>query len=367
MSKDYYKVLGVDKKASEADIKKAYRKLAHEHHPDKTNGNADKFKEINEAYQVLGNKEKRSQYDQFGSTFQQAGGGASAGGFNWGGFQQQGFNGNADFGDLGDIFGDFFGFGRAGRGRSNRGSDIEVELEIDFNESYFGGDKNISLYKNSVCSKCNGNGAEPGSKIEQCSTCKGSGKIRRVQNTMLGAMQVESACPSCDGRGQKATDPCRSCGGSGIEKKKEEFTISIPAGIGNGQSIKFSGRGEAMAHGGQSGDLYISFRVRPDRRFVRKGDDILVETDVSYATLSAGGEVKVPTVDGSVRLKIPAGTQSGKVFILRSKGFNRIHGRGRGDELVTVNVIVPTKLTKRQKELIEELERELGGKKKAWF
>lgn len=368
MSKDYYKILGVDKSANEEEIKKAFRKLAHEHHPDKTNGNAEKFKEINEAYQVLSNKDKRAQYDQFGSTFANGGFGGAQGAPGWGGGfgGAQGFNINMD--DLGDIlggFGDMFGFG-GGRGQSRRGPargrDLELVLEIEFLEAVFGADKNIKLNKAVNCAKCQGTGAEPGAKIDSCATCQGRGRISQVQRTIFGAMQTQSVCPDCSGQGKKVSAKCSACRGRGLSVENVNLKIKIPAGIDEGESIRLSGQGEAgEAQGGtvgQAGDLYLHIRVRPDKRWTRQGADILSEAAISYSTACLGGKVAVETVDGTVDLKIPEGTTPGQVFSLKAKGAFRLNGNGRGNHLVTVKVNIPTKLSRSQKKLIEDLAEE---------
>jgi molecular chaperone DnaJ len=368
MAADYYQTLGVDRGASQEEIKKAFRKKAHQYHPDKQGGDAEKFKELNTAYQVLSNADKRKQYDQFGANFEQPGGGAGpqwsdfAGGFGGAGGQQ------FDFGDLSDLFGGAFGFGGAGGQRAQKAQDIQVAVEIDFQEAYHGLERDIELYKQISCDTCHGSGAEPGSKVETCSTCKGSGQIKRVQNTVFGGIQVASTCDTCRGTGEMISKPCHRCAGHGVRKDNEKIHIKIPAGIDNGQTLKFASKGEAGGRGLQSGDLYVVIRLKADRHFTREADDILTKVSVPYTTLALGGDVSVPTMEGSVRLKIPAGTESGKVFILRGKGFPKLSGRGKGDELITVNVIVPDKLTKRQKELLEELDQQFraDSKKKGW-
>ncbi len=362
MAKDYYQILGIDKSATAEEIKKAFRRLAHQHHPDKQGGDEAKFKEINGAYQVLSDPEKRQQYDQYGSAFEQTGG---AQGFNWQDFQSAGGAQGFDFGNVSDLFGDFFSFGGAGGGRQgrNRAADIHMDQEIEFKESFEGVSRIVSLYKNASCDRCSGSGAEPGTKVSQCTICKGNGRVRRVQNTMLGAMQVETVCANCQGTGEKIETPCKHCGGSGLERKQEEFTFTIPAGIDAGQTLRFSGKGQAGSKGQTAGDLYLTIHVRPHRDFQRQGADILTSVSVPFTTLTLGGEVSVPTMEGAVRLKIPAGTESGKQFILKQKGFTKLNARGRGDELVQVNVAIPTKLTKKQKELLEQLDQQLQGKK----
>lgn len=368
MAKDYYDILGVAKGASAEEIKKAYRTLAHKHHPDKSGGDETKFKEINEAYQVLSNAQKRQQYDQYGQTFEQAQrqGGFGGGGFSWedfarqsgGGFQGQ--NVNFDFGDLGDMFGDLFGFGGGSRTRrtqrARQGGDIQTEMSIDFREAVFGVEKLVDLYKLSTCGHCHGNGAEPGTKIETCPTCGGSGQVRQVQQTILGAFQSVGVCPTCHGEGKKASKKCTECGGSGRVKASEQIKVQIPAGISDGETIRLSGKGEAGTHGSSAGDLYITIRVKPDKEFTREKDDILSEVAVTFSQAALGTKVPVVTLDGEVTLHIPSGTQSGKVFKLKDKGVPHLRSRGRGDHLVTVTVVTPPHLSREQKKLLEELQ-----------
>ena len=358
MSKDYYKTLGVDKGASQEEIKKAFRKMAHKHHPDKEGGDEEKFKELNEAFQVVGNPEKRRQYDQFGTTFDQAGPGFGGQGFGqgFGGFQGAGF----DAGDLGDILGDLFG-GAAGFGgkksRRSRGSDIEVDAEIDFKETVTGSDKVLNLYKNNQCEHCKGNGAEPGTKISACDNCDGSGKVQAVQKTVFGSFQSVAVCKVCHGEGKKPEKPCKECNATGVSKQSQQLKIKIPAGIDNGEVIKLMGQGEKGAYGGRAGDLYIHVRVRPDERFKRDGLNIISKEHISFSQASLGDNIQVQTIDGKVKLKIPAGTQGGQIFKLKAKGIPALRGSARGDQLVEVLVNVPKKLSKEQKKLIEELKK----------
>jgi len=368
-NQDLYSVLGVDKNATQDEIKKAYRKLAHKYHPDKQGGDENKFKEVNSAYQVLGNEQKRKQYDQFGSSFNQAGGAGGPGGMNWedfaraqgtagggpfgGGFNQQ----NVEF-DMGDIFGDLFGFGRrssGGRSRSTQGNDIQTEMQVEFRDAVFGAEKLVDLYKYKICSKCGGDGAEPGSKIETCKTCQGRGQVERVQQTILGAFRTASVCPDCGGEGKTIGKKCTKCGGEGRAKESEKMKIKIPAGISDGETIRLAGKGEAGQKGTMPGDLFITIKVTPDPNFKREDDNIISEEDISFSQAALGDKIKVQTLDGKVMLKIPAGTQSGKVFKLSGKGVPHLRTRGRGDHLVTVNVVTPTKLTRQQKKLFEEL------------
>ncbi len=356
MSKDYYNILGVNKNASPDEIKKAFRKLAHEHHPDKKTGDEAKFKEINEAYQVLSDPKKRSQYDQFGSSFQygQAGGAQGFGGF-------EGFNGgfNINMDDLGDMFGgfgDIFGFSGGGsRHRSaKRGHDIQVALTINFNEAVFGVEKEISLKKTVKCSKCNGEGREPGTEVITCKTCGGKGRVIKVQRTILGNMQMQTTCDDCGGEGKTFKEKCSACRGAGITQQIVNLKIKIPAGIDNGETIRLSGQGEAVK-GGQTGDLYLKIRVNSDRRFERDGFNIKSRAEINFSQAALGDKIEVATVDGPVDLKIPEGTQSGKVFILRGRGVTHLNGRGRGDHLVEVIVKTPTGLSRKQREILKEL------------
>lgn len=356
MSKDYYAVLGVSRSASEEEIKKAFRKEAHKHHPDKAGGDEAKFKEINEAYQVLSNKERRTRYDQFGSGFESGQAGNGQG--QWGGFGGQGFNINMD--DLGDLFGgfgDIFGFGgqsqRGGRQRAAKGADIEVRLVVPFMKAIFGAERTIRLNKAVTCNHCHGNGAEPGSKIEECPTCHGQGTIKQTQRTILGQMQVQSVCPTCHGEGKKITTPCKKCSGNGVVKETVELTVKIPSGIDNGETIRLTGQGEAGHKGAQAGDLYLHIMIEPDPRFNRHGTMILSQSHITFPQAALGTQIDVMTVDGEVSLKIPAGTQSGKVFLLKGKGVPSLRGKGRGDHHVEVIVDTPTHLSKKQKELLE--------------
>lgn len=361
MSKDYYKVLGVEKNSSQDEIKKAFRKKAHEFHPDKAGGDEAKFKEVNEAYQVLGDEKKRAQYDQFGSAFE---GAQAHGGFHgFDGFRD--FSGaangmNFDMDDLGDIFGgigDMFGFG----GRSNtktrarRGNDIETILTIDFSEAVFGSEKDVSLRKLVKCDKCSGNGAEPGTKIETCATCKGSGRITRAQRTILGTIQTQSVCPDCSGEGKTYAHKCTKCHGAGVVQDNVKLKIKIPAGIDDGEAIRLSGHGGAGMHGGHAGDLYIRVKVRPDKRFVRERYDIKSEVVITFTQAALGDKIEIETIDGPLSLKIPAGTQSGTNFRLKGRGVHNLHGKGRGDHYVKVKIKTPTSLNRKQKELLKEL------------
>ncbi len=362
MSKDYYKVLGVEKGASQDEIKKAFRKLAHQHHPDKSSGNEAKFKEINEAYQVLGNEEKRKQFDQYGSDFDQQGG--FGGGMNWDDMMRQarqqqgqgGFGGvNFDFGDIGDMFSDLFGGGGRGRPRRQTGADIEVKVDLEFKEAVFGVERDIEVYKTSPCAHCAGEGAEPGSATKQCATCKGQGAVEQIQRTILGSMRTRAVCPECRGAGTIPEKKCTECTGTGVKKQNKKFEIKIPAGIDDNQMIRLDGEGETAPYGGSAGDLYVRVRVKPSKIFKRQQFDVAMDVEISFAQAALGTHLDVETLDGKVELKIPAGTQSGKVFRMKERGIPHLGRSERGDQLVTVVVKTPAKLSKQEKKLYREL------------
>lgn len=358
MANDYYKILGVDKGASDDEIKKAYRRLAHKHHPDKSGGDEAKFKEINEAYQVLSDKTKRSQYDQFGQTFNQSGGGGQGfGGFDFSGFggfgdQQGGFEFGG--GDFSDIFSDIFGGGR-GKSRQRAGQDIQVDVEISFMEMVEGVKKEFRLYKRVVCDRCHGTGGEPGEKEETCPTCKGSGKVQKTVRSMFGTFSQTSTCPTCHGKGKIYSKKCSKCGGDGRVRQEEIVQVEIPAGIFSGQTISVRGKGEAGEQGAPAGDLYVNVHVHPHEKFKREEFDILSTEKISFSQAALGDKIEVETVDGKVKMKIPDGTQSGELFRIRDKGVPRLGGRGRGDHLVKIIVEIPKKLSREQKKLIEQL------------
>lgn len=352
MAKDYYDILGVSKSAGADEIKAAFRKKAHQYHPDKQGGDEAKFKEINEAYQVLSNPQKRQQYDQFGADFAQG----RTGGQGFSGFNAQGF----DFNDLGDIFGgfgDIFGFGNGSPSRHpSRGRDLEMLIKIDFHESIFGVSKDIPYQREGACPHCSGSGAEPGAKVETCSTCHGSGQVVRAQATILGNIRTQAPCPDCGGEGKKASQVCRECRGSGRRIESTSFKANIPAGISDGGAIRFSGRGDAGRKGAPAGDLILHVKVKAHPRLVRDGLDIRSEEEIGIVMASLGGKIKVETAHGEVSLKIPAGTQSGTVFKIRGKGVPRIGTASYGDHLAKVIVKTPTKLSRKQKELLESSE-----------
>jgi molecular chaperone DnaJ len=353
VSKDFYSTLGVAKGASEDEIKNAFRKLAHVHHPDKQGGDAAKFKEINEAYQVLGNKEKRAKYDQFGSAaFDGSGGGGGGGGYGGaGGFNPNDFaNMNVDFGDLGDIFGGMFGGQRGGRHHQESGSHIEVDVDLTFMEAAFGATKEIRLYKGVRCDRCAGGGVEPGSKMVKCDTCQGKGRVQTTVRTVFGAMQQVRDCSDCNGRGEKPEKTCTTCHGNGVKKENKTFSVRVPAGVDEGGIMKIRGEGEAGPHGSQPGDLYLKLHVLADKRFDRDGNTVFSDREIGFTQAALGDTVRVETIHGPVDLKIPAGTQSHTEFKLRGKGIE-------GDNhIVTIIVQTPEKLSREQKKLLEELD-----------
>lgn len=366
MSKDYYKILGVEKGATTEEVKKAFKKLAMKYHPDRPEGDEAKFKEVNEAYQVLSDSEKRSRYDQFGSDFAEQGG--FGGGMNWDDFMRAargggggGFTGNFDFGDLGDIFGDVFGFGSGGRGgrSAGKGKDIRIDVEIDFKESAFGVEKNITLRKQTKCDVCHGEGGEPGSKIDNCATCGGRGQVVRQQQTFLGAMQTVATCPDCHGRGKKPSKPCKNCGGDGILSKSNDLKIKIPAGINEGEAIRLTGHGEAAPHNGSSGDLYIYVHVKPLKGFHREGFDVYTEKEVNFVQASLGDKVDIETLDGSVKLLIPEGTQPNQLIRIKGRGITHLGRNIRGDQYVKVVVKIPKKVNRKLRKMLEELKDEV--------
>ncbi len=359
MSKDYYDILGVAKGANADEIKTAFRKKAHQHHPDK-GGDEAKFKELNEAYQVLGNEQKRKQYDQFGSSFQngQAGGGGYGQG-GMGGFDFSGFgNGGVDMDDLFGGFGDIFGFGggRSSSKRSQRGNDLEMVVNLEFKEAAFGLEKELSFTKNVVCNHCHGNGAEPGTKIETCATCGGAGQVIGVQRTILGNIQTKMTCSTCNGEGKIYNTKCSKCHGSGVNKEEVKLKVKIPAGINDGESIRLSGQGEAGQKGAAAGDLYLRMRVEKHKKFVRDNYDIRTEEKISVKQAILGDKIDVETIYGPLTLKIPEGTQSGTIFKLKEKGVTKLQNRGVGDQYVKITVVIPKSLSKKERTLLESLD-----------
>ncbi|MFC1802272.1 molecular chaperone DnaJ [Patescibacteria group bacterium] len=343
---DYYKTLGIEKNASKDEIKKAFRKLAHKYHPDKDGGNEDKFKEVSEAYSVLSDEKKRSEYDTYGKTFGGNGGGAGQG---FGGFgSAQGFQ---DF-DLGDIFGDMFGGGR----RVKRGNDISIDIEISFEDSIFGTERKVMITKNSTCSDCQGSGAKSGSKLEKCSACNGNGKVHETKRSMLGTFSTVRECGECLGNGEVPKEKCSECRGQGIYKKQEEIMIKIPAGISEGEMIRLTGAGEAIS-GGISGDLYIKVRVGKHKNFVREGNNLVMNLPIKLTDAVLGSEYNIPTLDGDIKLKIPAGIRFGEVLRVKGKGVP-VTDRTRGDLLIKLDIALPNKLSRKAKKLFGEIKEE---------
>ena len=342
--KDYYKILGISKDASVDEIKKAFRRQAVKHHPDQ-GGDEAKFKEINEAHEVLSNPEKRQRYDQFGSAG--VGGGPGAG-FN----RAEGFS--FDFGDggLGDIFSSFFGQARGGRSPAT-GRDIEIVLHLDFGEAVFGVEKEISLKLKDVCRQCKGERAQPGSRTAECPTCKGAGRHVKVVKTPFGNFRQEAVCPACRGEGSEIKEPCSACAGQGVAEQQKQINLSIPAGIEDGATVRLRDHGESNRQG-VAGDLYVVIQVRPDKHFTREGDLILSEETIDIVQATLGAEINVKTIDGSVKMRIPPGTQGGTDFRLDKKGVPHLKGSGRGAHIVRVSVKTPTKLSGRQKKLMQE-------------
>jgi molecular chaperone DnaJ len=346
--KDYYEVLGVPRNASAEEIKKAFRKLAFQCHPDHNHSPEaeEKFKEINEAYEVLCDDEKRASYDRFGRV----------GMSDWtNGFDNFGFGG---FGDLFDAF--FGGATTTSRQRApKKGSDLQVKVKLTFNEMVFGTEKEIELSRVESCSVCHGVGSKPGTNPQKCPDCNGTGQVRRTQKSLFGQFVQVGTCSRCNGEGTQITDPCPECQGNGRVKAKRKLSVTIPAGVDENYRMRLSGEGQAGIYGGSSGDVYIVFDIEPHEFFVREGNDILCELAINFAQAALGGNVEVPTVDGVTTLKIPSGTQHGKVFQLKGKGVPRVDGRGKGDQLVQIRIITPDSLDEKQKKLFEELAKTL--------
>ena len=352
---DYYEVIGVPKDASQSEIKTAFRQLARKFHPDvsKETDAEERFKEINEAYAVLSDDEKRAAYDRYGHA-----------GLN-------GFGGAPDFSNLNidDLFnmfgiGDLFGFGGRSRGnqrsRASRGSHLQYVANLEFEEAVFGLEKDIEITRDEVCERCDGKKAEPGPSTNTCATCKGHGEVRQARQTLFGNMVQVTTCPTCNGQGETITSPCTQCHGRGYERKTSTKKVEIPGGVDNGTQIRLSGEGQPGQNGGPSGDLYIIVKVRKHKYFQRKENDIVLNLDINVAQASLGTEVEVPTVDGPSKLSIPNGTQPGKILRMRGKGVPYLRRDGRGDQLVIINVETPTRLNKEQRELFEQLAESLG-------
>ncbi len=349
--RDYYEVLGVSRNASEDELKSAFRRLARKYHPD-VNGAPDaeeKFKEINEAYGVLSDQEKRAAYDRFGHDAVKGANGGP-------GFQ------TVDFSDFADIFGDMFGFGGfGGRGRTTsrtaprRGGDLQYQVTLSFKEAVFGTEQEIDITKDETCPTCSGSGAKPGTNPRTCPECGGRGEVRQTQQTLLGSMVQVTTCPACGGQGEVISDPCSTCQGSGRVRKTRRKKVTIPAGVDDGTRIRLAGEGQPGNNNGPSGDLYLVIRVRPHKYFRRRNNDILLDLNVNIAQATLGAEVKVPTVDGDVMLKIPPATQPGKIIRMRGKGVPHLRNNSRGDQLVVVNVTIPNRLDEEERQLFERL------------
>ena len=361
--RDYYEVLGVSKSADATEIKKAYRKLALKYHPDKNPGDKEaeeKFKEAAEAYDVLSNEEKRRRNDQFGHS---GVGGAGQGGFGGGMSMDDIFS---QFGDIFGSFGGFSGFGGFGGGRSarrvNRGTNLRVKVKMNLQEIATGIEKKIKVKKYVACQHCNGTGAKDGKSYSTCSTCKGSGQVTRVQNTILGAMQTTSTCPTCEGEGKIINEKCTFCNGEGVLMSEEVISINIPAGVGEGMQLSLSGKGNAARRGGVNGDLIVLIEEEEHPELVRDGNDLLYNVFIGYPEAVLGETVEIPTIEGKVKVKIEAGTQPGKILRLRGKGLPDVNGYGKGDLLAKVNVWIPKNLSKDEKKLVEKMKEAEGFK-----
>ena len=358
--RDYYEVLGVSRGASEDEIKKAYKKMARKYHPDLNPGDKtaeEKFKEVNEAYEVLSDADKKARYDQYGH----AGVDPNFGAGGFGG----GFDGSFDFGDLGDIFGSFFGGGFGGGRRTKpnapqRGESIRMSIAISFEEAAFGCEKAVTVERYETCDTCHGNGCAPGTSPEVCPDCHGTGTVQVRRQTPMGVFATSSPCPKCGGKGRIIHQPCKDCRGSGMVRKKKTIQASIPAGIDNGQTISIRGQGNAGKNGGPAGDLLITITVRPHELFRREGTSVLCEAPITFTQAVLGAELEIPTIDGKVKYTLPEGTQSGTTFRLKGKGIPSINGRGRGDQYVTVYIETPKNLNKEQKEALKKFAETMG-------
>lgn len=348
--RDYYEVLGISRNASEDEIRNAFRNLARKYHPDVNDAPdaEERFKEINEAYGVLSDDEKRAAYDRFGHQ----GVKAANGGMDW----------SANISDFEDILGDLFGFGGfGGRSRTRRrtsprrGADLQYRVRLDFEEAVFGVEKEIEITRDETCSTCDGSGAKPGTSPQSCPQCGGRGEVRQTRQTLLGSMVQVTTCPTCNGEGKTIDTPCPTCSGKGTERKTRKKKVNIPAGVDDGTRIRLTGEGQPGQNNGPPGDLYILIHVRPHKYFRRRNHDILLDLDVNIAQATLGAKVEVPTVDGDVKLKIPPGTQPGSVIRMRGKGVPRLRNNGRGDQLVVVNVRIPKSLEEEDRELFEQL------------
>ena len=363
MSKDYYKTLGVGKSASKEEIKKAFRQMAHKYHPDKNKGDDSKFKEVNEAYQVLSDDQKRTQYDQFGTADAQGFGGFNQGqgfgGFDFSGFQNAGdfSSQNFDMGDLGDIFGDFFGgnMGSRGRQKVKRGRDISTEINLSFEDAVFGTMRNILISKQSVCHICHGSGSKPGTKMKTCQTCNGNGQVREIRRSILGSFSTVKTCGICLGQGKIPDEKCSDCRGAGVNRKQEDIKITIPAGINNGETIRMSGVGEAIKNG-QAGDLYIKVNIGRHHIFKRDGANLHMDLNIKLSDALLGATYPLKTLDGDIEIKIPEGINHGELLRVRGRGVPQ--GSRRGDIIIRVLVKMPSRLSRETKETVKKLKEE---------
>ncbi|MHB1294908.1 MAG: molecular chaperone DnaJ [Anaerolineae bacterium] len=352
VKRDYYEILQIPRDADKDQVRSAYRKLARQYHPD-VNKESDaeaRFKELNEAYQVLSSEEKRALYDRYGhSAFQQGEMGGGAGGFG-------------GFGDLNDIFEDFFGFGMRGASRPGptRGADLRLDLQIEFEEAVFGAQKELQVSRMEACPTCGGSGAEPGTSPIRCSDCNGTGQIRRTQQSIFGSFVNVATCPRCGGRGEVITTPCSTCHGQQRVERPRKLSVDIPAGVDDDTRIRLSGEGEAGTYGGPAGSLYVVLHVKPHAYFRRRDTDILLNINLNIAQAALGGEITIPTLEGEEKLTIPEGTQTGALFRLKGKGVPRLQRSGRGDQVIVVNVVIPTDLDAQQKKLLADLGKTLG-------
>ena len=373
--RDYYEVLGVSKTATEDELKKAYRKLAKKYHPDANPDNKEeaeaKFKEVNEAYEVLSDPKKRQMYDQFGTVDPQGFGGGAGGPFGGGNYYSysssgfngfNGFDGFADFGDLGDIFSSFFGgSSRTSSSRQQtrgprKGADLNLSMEISFEEAFLGVEKEISITRPETCNICNGTGARPGTTVTKCPTCHGTGTIKQVQNTILGQMQTTRTCTTCHGTGEVIKEPCENCKGKGTVRKQARIKVKIPAGIDDKQTVVLRGEGEPGEKGGPKGDLYITVKVRKSSVYTRQGTTVLCEIPITITQATLGAELKIPMVDGSIeKFVIPEGTQTGTKFTIKDRGFKSLNSNSRGSFVFTVVVQTPKRLSREQRDLLEQL------------
>ena len=382
--RDYYEVLGVNKNATDDELKKAYRKLAKKYHPDANPDNKkeaeEKFKEVNEAYETLSDPQKRRMYDQFGADGPQGFGGGQ-GPFGQGGYysySSSGFNGFDDFGDLGDIFSSFFGGGFGGRSSSRKqngprkGADLNLRMEITFEQAFSGVEKEITVTRNETCDNCHGTGAKPGTSVTKCTMCNGTGQVTQVQNTILGQMQTRRTCTACHGTGEVIKEPCDICHGRGTVRKQPRIKVKIPAGIDDNQTVVLRGEGEPGEKGGPKGDLYITVRIKKHSIFTRSGNNVMCEVPITITQATLGADLEIPMVDGTkVEYKIPDGTQTGTKFVIRNKGFKSVNSSSVGDFVFTVKVQTPKKLTKEQRELLVQLAKTMNEqppiKKRGFF